>query len=169
MRNTSLRGAPDAGRAWPSPGAYVGSCERSPGAGVADVAAVSAVPVQMWQRRAQSRHRRGRRGERSPGTDVAAQLVDRLKARLSGDAQLESARARRDALPNHRLLARMRAAHDLDLPSNQFEAMSCLSSRGGLGRPVALPRIVASTRRLGGARGHCERLLRLALTGQRER
>jgi hypothetical protein len=45
-----------------------GSGEHSRGA---DVAAVSAVPAQMWQRRPQSRRRCGS-GERSHGADVAA-------------------------------------------------------------------------------------------------
>ena len=47
----------------------------------------------MWQGRAQSRHRRGR-GERSPGADVAAQLVDRLKARACRETLSSIAHAR---------------------------------------------------------------------------
>ncbi len=58
----------DVTRGEPSPGADVTRGEPSPGA---DVAPVSPVPVQMWQRRAQSRCRCGSSAP-SPGADVAA-------------------------------------------------------------------------------------------------
>ena len=68
----------------PSPGADVAGVEPSL---IADAAAASPVTLQMWQRRARSRCRKGR-GEPSPGADVGERRCHQTRLDLQREQQV---------------------------------------------------------------------------------